>query len=250
MATSRCTTKITIQERNALATIPYNKRLYRKPSKSYKFIIDRTGLRSFRCPLKSARCVYSITPAKRCSRRTVAPFGLCWQHALYRANLKIGHTTLTDAGGRRFSFRGLFACNMNHNKETRKCAVFRKGDRITAYLGDKMSPGRLDRRYPGNMIAPYAFLNGGKVVDGACARGIATFANACRAANKPSCTSNNAKIRGGTANHYPYLEATRHIYHDDEIFASYGAVYFRGKMEDMETVPQRKYNRINYKCPR
>lgn len=246
-----------VQERNQLNTVSRTKNMYLTENKRYKWrfnVIDNNPeYPEIRCKLKSGRCIYE-TNHGRCKRRTVIPFGLCWQHALYKANLRIGRTKLTDSRGRRLNFLGLFACDMKQSPvprdQKKKSIVFKRGQKITSFMGEVFdNMKQIHERYPGDITAPYTF----QTTDSACVRGLGSLSNACTRGQNATCNNltgnsrkNNAKLKSSPKN-YGFIEATGTIRNGDEILTSYGSEYWPGIHLTEETIPKPN---INYKCPR
>ena len=127
----------------------------------------------------------------------------CWQHAIREHKLRVKPSGLAGAG------KGLFVQSREHEANE---WVFRPGDKIVKYYGDILTEEQVDHRYGEDGTAPYAWsVGGGNVVDAACRRGIAAFAN-----HKPQSRANAKLAKNG------YLVATKHIKNGSEIFVSYG----------------------------
>ena len=210
----------------------------------YKFIYDNT----WDCNLTGVQCEHKVVDQhsgneRRCKRTSTTTLPYCPQHLIKNYNLQVKRTTLVDAHGDRFNFRGLFACDKTKGDEI----IFKKGDRIVSYIGDVIDAAELNDRYPGDETAPYGMQSNNKVrsIDAACRRGVGALANMCRTGQ--GC-SNNATV-SVSANHYPHLKATKNIRNGDEIFLSYGKSYWSAKSihKNYKTTPN-YYNQINHKC--
>lgn len=133
----------------------------------------------------------------------------CWQHSEIKLRLRIADSTIPNAG------KGLFA----HDPSAAKGKpVFRKGDIIVSYTGEKVSRKDFNRRYPGDITAAYALAHrNGTGIDSACKRGIASLANA---GTQKTANSQYALLDGKY-----YVECTRDIRHGQEILVDYGSDY-------------------------
>ena len=211
------------------------------------------GDKTYQCQLVSKRCPHrSKTTRQRCTRTSTLPYEYCWQHLRSACNLNASRQTLLkQSNGRRFKFRGLFAYRTKaemrqrerqwstfKSKKQKKLPqkkygrlVFKKGDLIARYIGERMTQEALNTRYPGSeCTAPYAMTGmrvGGKansknVADAACKRGVAAFANKPTAGLRP-----NAKLSDYIRSKKLILtlKATRDIYEGEEILCSYGTGY-------------------------
>lgn len=138
----------------------------------------------------------------RCKRKTVIGVPWCYQHLASEMSLKIQASTIEDAG------KGLFA--ISKTKEI----VFRKGQTIIEYQGEKITHHELEKRY-GNKTGPYAITTTqDQIIDAACERSVGAIANhkASRHANAKFFTQNKSII----------LQAIKQIKNGDEIFVNYG----------------------------
>lgn len=175
------------------------------------------------CRLQCMRCKAETVTGERCSRTTCLSLPFCWQHLKYFTHLKILPTTLfknnTPVAG-----LGLFADDASANPNP----VFKPGDIITSYIGQRRSQEETDKDY-GDCVAPYALKTSSNVViDAACLRSVAAFANDIR--NDNTCSGKcliNAQLYSN-GNFYPVMKATKDIYHGDEIFVNYGEGYWNG----------------------
>jgi hypothetical protein len=156
----------------------------------------------FTCLLHCEQCQGRRANGTRCTRRVCMGLQHCWQHAIGELKLRIKPSTMQGAG------KGLFVQSREHEHHE---WVFRPGDKIVKYYGDVITEEQADHRY-GEGTAPYGWEVGqGRVVDAACRRGIAAFAN-----HKPQSRANAKLAKNG------YLVATKHIKNGSEIFVSYG----------------------------
>lgn len=273
-----------VAQRTRLIKVPRNTNWEIRENRKYRWVfpsdvddrnnLDARGYQPFTCKLQSGRCVYEMRNG-RCSRRTVIPFGLCWQHALYKNNLRVGQTTLTDNAGERLNFLGLFACDMRQypvpeNRQERTI-VFRQGQLVCTMVGERFNERNYTRRYDDildvfgdDTLLPYVEkeMDTNLVIDAACVRGIGSLSNMCNNNFNANCVNgqlqNNTvtidgdllRLRPGHRNRvrtYPVLEATQNILNGDEILNNYGAAYFDGAELAHETRPQPQ---TNYSCPR
>lgn len=159
---------------------------------------------------------------QRCKRRTCKS-DLCWQHLRTKEDLMIKPSHIRGAGD------GLYATTGKY--KTRGFDGFKKGETIAQYKGRLLTKQQLDRKYPGDTLAPYAvqvtrntFMDAPKSNMGA-----ARFANACRTANKrkKECKGNNAKLVANARAKSVKLKAVKKIKPGEEIYTSYGRQYWR-----------------------
>ena len=273
-----------VAQRSRLIKVPRNTNWEIRENRKYRWMfpsneddrnnLDARGYQPFTCKLQSGRCVYKMAPNRRCTRRTVIPFGLCWQHALYKNNLRVGQTTLTDGAGERLNFLGLFACDMRQypvpeNRQERTI-VFRQGQLVCTMVGERFNERNYTRRYDDilnvfgdDTLLPYVEkeMDTNLVIDAACVRGIGSLSNMCNDDLNANCVNgqlqNNTvtidgdllRVRRGQrrVRTYPLLQATQDIRNGDEILNYYGAAYFAGAELAHETRPQPQ---TNYSCPR
>lgn len=179
---------------------------------SKKFVFNPTG---FSCDLKREKCTAMTQKGKQCRRFTVIGLGYCWSHMRTVKNLKVQKSQIPNAGN------GLFAHSPGSIKEKRN-PIFKRGKKITDYNGEKITIESLNRRYDigsKTYTAPYGLsTKTGHAEDGACQRGIGTLPNTNRG-------KNNATLKYARNTDQSYIEATKGIYHNDEIFLSYGRAY-------------------------
>jgi len=120
--------------------------------------------------------------------------------------------------------KGLFASdwryrNIHRGKEGP--IVFRDGDKISDYTGRILTRDQMERKYPKNTIAPYAFALGrGRYVDAnRTTDGFARYANSVyRPGRKNRRMNSKLKVRQGQG----ILQACRTIRQDQEILCDYG----------------------------
>jgi tRNA A-37 threonylcarbamoyl transferase component Bud32 len=186
-----------------------------------------------------------------CKLRTTTTFPCCWIHS------RVGSRTESRCAGARIhrpgpdkvslrvkpsriaaAGRGLF---VDAKKSGRK-AVFQAGNRIARYTGKILTQKQLDRRYPGDELAPYAVsagrVNGKRVyIDGRSWKSsVARYANdgcgakygASRIVNGVAthCARTNAFLKSVKGK--VWLVALKDLRDGDEIYAEYGEGYWRG----------------------
>lgn len=127
--------------------------------------------------------------------------------------------------------KGLFA--RAKDKGSRE-PVFRRGATIISrYMGEHfLSEDALDSRYSdmrrGNPTVPYGMDVGSgneyRVIDAACVRGLAAFANHSHDRRLRNAKFYHVPARGGKPPTVA-LKATKHIYDGDQILVSYGSQY-------------------------
>ena len=171
----------------------------------------------FSCKLQSQRCVSAKASGKgRCGNKTVMGVPVCWIHLLKDHKLRIAKSRIAEAG------KGLFATksrSINPNPQrTAENLVFRRDEKIIEYVGDRIDGDEMANRY-GNQTAPYSLeTKKDHIVDAACKRGAAAFAN-----HKPFAQANARFSRSPDGK--IWIRATKHIYDGDEIYLYYGSSY-------------------------
>lgn len=170
----------------------------------------------FRCRLRCDQCSYVKPDGQRCRNRVCIGYPLCWIHTKKEFSLRVKDSTIEGAG------KGLFATT-----------GFYQDQWICPYVGENVTHGCLDARYPGDVTAPYATqyenplaFNAGDFVDSACVRGVGAMANGIFLPDGTSAgvEHHNAQIEtreGGVL----WLRATEDIGPHDEIFLHYGDQY-------------------------
>ena len=171
----------------------------------------------FTCRLKAVRCK-EISPIthKQCRRRTVIGTGYCWQHLLMFYHLRIEPSTIKK-GDKSIGY-GLFAAGPPGP------VVFRKGEVVVYYGGDKCSEKTMNDRY-GEFTAPYGLEVGKKGsevgYDGACDRGVGNLVN-----HKPDLKANTRfSVTTVDGEKIPCLRASKSIRANQELFVDYGREY-------------------------
>jgi hypothetical protein len=182
------------------------------------------------------RCHADTRAGTRCKLHACKDTKYCHVHLRSKYGLVVANSNIKKAG------KGLFCKQRNRRRGDKRKpeekAVFKKGDIIVPYDGERMTMKELSERYDifdekGNMIentAPYAVPTGQDtdiVVDGACRRGIANYINDSHGTRKRA----NVKLREGN------IVAIRNIYKGDELFYSYGKDYWK----DIDQITQKEY---------
>jgi hypothetical protein len=168
----------------------------------------------FTCNLRKERCIGINRNGQRCKRETCIGTNYCFQHLESIKHLKIRKSTIPNAG------KGLYAWD---SKLPPDAMIFRTGDKIIEYRGDRITDDNtLTERY-GEYTAPYSCrVNKNLVIDSGCNRGVGSMANSSHGTilhNNATLRSSN--VRGGGA----YLQCTRNIRNKQEILLSYGGNY-------------------------
>lgn len=168
----------------------------------------------FQCNLKCQRCEAKTSSGKQCTRKVCMGLTRCWSHTRSDLHLAVKPSTIPNAG------KGLFAIRTKKkglSPDELKKPIFKTNDKIAPYVAEAVSRQVLDDRYA-HYTSPYALSVGeGKntrLLDAACERGIASFAN-----SKPASSSNAKFTKNGN------IVATKNIYDGAEIFANYGREY-------------------------
>lgn len=158
------------------------------------------------CNLHCQRCNFIKGDGTRCKNRVCIGAPTCWIHTIRKYGVQVRNSTIDGAG------KGLFAVD-----------GFEEGDWIAPYNSDIISHECLELRFPGDVTAPYAVIDCNDIVyDGACYRGIASMANGLFREDgfSRSMNSHNAMLE---INHDElWIQATRDINPDEEIFVYYG----------------------------
>jgi hypothetical protein len=161
----------------------------------------------FEGDLKGHRCDGLKKDGTRCTRMIKIGHTFCFQH---RKNLKVEDSQLEEAG------KGLWVRSKTHGDDE---IVFRKGDMITRYNGEIITPRVLKARY-GQYTAPYGVeLNNGNTEDASLVRGLGSLIN-----HKPTREANCELIQPRGRN-YVVIKAKKNIRNNKELFLSYGRQY-------------------------
>ena len=160
-------------------------------------------------------CTATSKNGNRC-RRTTCKYGpMCWQHTQLIRKVKVVSSRIPNAG------LGLFAMKK-----------FRTNDKIIEYTGRRMTEQEVERKWPGDTLAPYAFRVSnsrlmGYIDASRTNTGVGRYANDAgyRGRNRRyRASENNAKVtRFG---HRLWVVATEKIYPGDEITVSYNRTYW------------------------
>jgi hypothetical protein len=147
----------------------------------------------------------------QCKLTTCIGTPYCWLHQLSKNHLRVMDSKIKNAG------KGLFAMDKStvdkKERDGRQKAVFRQGQTIVAYGGEKITHQEKHARYRGH-TAPYG-LGTTHTEDAACKRGIGSIANH----KPPSASNSNFVFRNGRW----VLVARKRILHGNEITATYGS---------------------------
>lgn len=173
-----------------------------------KFVFkDPAGKIMFKASLASVRCCCHARTGGQCKKRTVIGIRYCWQHLLKVKRLRIKASPISG--------KGLFAIDKTQGPDA---IIFRPGDRIIAYDGERVSKETIDARY-GEWTAPYGIrARAGVFENGATQRGVGTLINH---ADKKYA---NSRFSVGN-DHRVYFVATRIIRNNREILCPYGPSY-------------------------
>lgn len=164
--------------------------------------------------LESKRCTALCKDGVRCRRHVIIGQDLCHTHLRYQRHLLIKTSTIPGAG------RGLFACDL----KAVDGIVFRPGDKLGKYIGERLTLAQLHERYGVDATPPYALEisksgadGNGIYLDPALDRGFLSIANA-----KTVATQCNARFMNPNNQHEVSIVATKNIRHGDEVFLHYG----------------------------
>lgn len=127
----------------------------------------------FSCNMQCTRCTCKTKTGATCRRRSCIGTGYCWAHLLEVRHLRIKRSDQGPGAG-----RGLFAVDLSIKPGSR-ASVFRKGDFIVDYDGQRVTAATVERRY-GEWTAPYTVQNANLedgYEDAACRRGVGSIAN-------------------------------------------------------------------------
>jgi hypothetical protein len=167
------------------------------------------------CDLTCTQCKGRTRTGNRCSRNTCIGVNYCWYHLISVKHLKIQNSNLHGKG--LFAYLG--------KRSTPNDLVFHTGDEIIIYDGRVVNSRRIHDTYR-EYTAPYAVRIYGSqnMKDAACLRGIGSIANTHR---NPDLRNARlvTKVTPRTLRRSVVLEATRDIYHGEEIINDYGHEY-------------------------
>lgn len=163
---------------------------------------------AFRCRLHCQRCRERKADGTRCNNRVCHGVPTCWIHTKKKYNVQRKDSPTHG--------KGLFATNDIPANEY-----------ICPYGGQLISTACLNRRYPGDVTAPYTTdtRNNRRVLDGACRRGTGCVANGLFLNNGTSRARryHNAEIR--YRGNDIWLRSIKEIPAGREIFVYYGDGY-------------------------
>ncbi|XP_004349272.2 hypothetical protein CAOG_02522 [Capsaspora owczarzaki ATCC 30864] len=213
----------------------------------------------FLSPLQERRCIAWIAPSggspgssekrtdectEQCSAWTcLLPF--CLPHTRELLRLNVCASTIPAAGS------GLFAYNLAAQQQNQP--VFRKGDLVHYYEGEMMSWPRYGQRYARDLdptdalwFTPYALSHKSRILDAIVVRGILGSSNDISGRPSQEPWDGPATLDVQTENYVDAtkedavnldkgaqtpstcaLVATKDIFHGDEIFITYGALWWR-----------------------
>ena len=175
----------------------------------YKFLFKIDEETHFEANLHTHQCE-SVKEGHRCGRNVIIGYTYCFQHLMMKKKLRIKQSTLGD-------FQGLFC--QDKLKPTDNNILFRAGDVITQYIGERLNRDELDQRYS-DKTGPYAALlnDKGDTIDAALMRGVGSLSNHGNTAKNRNAM---LEIRGQNV----YLKATKNIRNGSEILCNYGTSY-------------------------
>lgn len=177
----------------------------------FKFYVENDLV--FKTILKSFQCIGHNKNHQRCKRICVIGENYCWTHLMLEKQLRILDSTVVNAG------KGLFAMNP---KAAPDAVIFKKGDTIGEYLGERLTEAETDERY-GNNTAPYAIkLKKNVIIDAAGERG---YASLCNEARKRSERNADLISIFNTKPQKVILRAFKNIQNGEEILTWYGNEY-------------------------
>lgn len=160
------------------------------------------------CQLKCWRCVASLPDRTRCQEISCRTLPVCPFHLR-----TLMHLEVKPAG---VKGDGLFACHPDADPTD---PVFRKGDLVGTYFGERMPMEDKAKRY-GYHVGPYVMGSNttSEAFDAACLRSYASIINHSA---KPNVAF--VLVDPGTTEHaYIVLRATKQIKHGQELLANYG----------------------------
>lgn len=154
-------------------------------NKHMSFVIRRRSSKkpTFACKLATHACGYPKLTVDadgtkhlvECTNDSTFTAPFCSEHSKSVYNLVVKKSNIKGAGF------GLFAHAEEDESKNNRVPVFRKGDLIATYTGDVLTAAQFDQRYSKSKssTAPYAIETGSgkRVIDSACNRGIASYAN-------------------------------------------------------------------------
>jgi len=188
----------------------------------FKFYIHHNLV--FHHLMETRQCVGRNKNGSECKRKVTIGTPYCFQHLTSVKHLKIKKSNIPKAGD------GLFALDKN---KPDNAIIFKKGDKIIEYMGEKVTMGTLDERYGEENTAPYAIEISKKkdqYEDAALIRGVASLSNQ---GNRKS--QNNSKFGLNVKEGKAFLKAWKNIRNGEEVLTDYGRSYTFDKDTEHKT---------------
>lgn len=180
-----------------------------------KFIFIAPSVK-FSCVLENRVCTALTKNKSGCKNKVVIGQPFCWVHLLSHKHLRIKPSLIPNAGN------GLFAVDKT---KTANAVIFKKGEKIIDYIGERLDRNELDERYK-EFTAPYTLTvkktPPEEYIDSACYRGAGALANHSSKPNAQLKSYYNHSARKMTG----YLRAEKNIKNNTEILVDYGDEYF------------------------
>jgi hypothetical protein len=182
--------------------------------------------RTFSQPMQCWRCLGRDESGAQCDRISCEHLPMCARHLRSHYWLRVGRTQLEDREGNRFAFKGVFADRPGAEEGEK---VFRKGDRVAIYFGERKSREQLSRDFGIDHTAPYALAVSDGVIDAACVRSVGALVNTHRRGGDVSPQGGGTNCRYAVQQRpgvgHVNMVATRNIYQGQELLAPYGRDY-------------------------
>ena len=196
-----------------------------------------SGRPDFACKLHCMQCkAMAKGGSRRCKNRTCFGLPVCHVHLRSDYHLVIAKSNIEGAGN------GLFAWDI---KKQPRGVVFKKGELIVKYEGEKLGDKDVDGRYGegDDGLGPYTleplvkqgrsrvgtaipYGNQTLMLDAACARGAASFANGVSNVREANAKLDYRFVGSGEARRrVAGIFAKKNIRHKDEILVNYGENY-------------------------
>lgn len=179
---------------------------------------DTNGLR-FRENLERFHCHATNDGGEHCHNICVIGEPYCWVHLLYRKHLRIKKSRIQGAD------KGCFAINP---KLPNGAIIFRANEDILNYHGEIISKHTLNERY-GRHTAPYGVEISrprNLYEDGALERSPMACVNA-----PPHGVQANVRLTTNQQRTFIKMKAIRDVRNGEELYAEYGADYWRGNRD-------------------
>lgn len=166
---------------------------------------------NFRCKLVTRQCFWK----GGCKRRITIGLPYCWQHTKKAFNVQVRDSRIPNAG------KGLFALK-----------DFARKQAIVPYYGETLTQEQIDRRYPGDSLAPYVEKLGdtSKFLDAACVRSIGSMINGSDDRRKCNCEAVMSKSKK-----FVVIRTIQSVQKGDEFILWYGKNYFNGPVDRNST---------------